>query len=299
MDPKVFIIVLNWNGYKDTIQCIESLQKITYANYKILLVDNGSTDGSQQILKDKFPHLPLIENTKNLGFATGNNIGINLALEENADYVLLLNNDTIVDEDFLGELVAYAEANKDVAALNPKIYYYDSPDKVWFDGSKVNLWTGTFKHIHSDNQNGEALEVGYAVGCALLMRTAVIREIGLLDDNFFAFCEDVDWSIRAKKQGYRCVCVPKSKIWHKVSAGCKKNEPHNRGRITPFQHYLNTRNKIFLIRKHANVGQKTFFYLAFLFNHLLYLSIGFILLRRWAKLISMWKGFFDGLRTKF
>ena len=123
---KVTIILLNWNGKEDTIECLESLKHITYPNYEILLVDNGSTDGSVECFRERYPGMEIIENGENLGFAEGNNVGIRRAMDEGADYVLLLNNDTVVDPEFLGELVKVGESDPKIGIVGPKICYYNN-----------------------------------------------------------------------------------------------------------------------------------------------------------------------------
>lgn len=221
MVPQVFIVVVNWNGYKDTIECIESLQKVTYSNYEIAIVDNGSTDGSPEILKEKFPHIPLIQIKENLGYAGGNNVGIKWALERGADYVVLLNNDTIVDENFIIELVKVAENDTRIGMLTSKVYFYDKPDVLWFAGGKFSLKTGWSRHIGYNEkdigQYDEVKETERPCGCAMMVTRRLCEKAGLIKEEYFCYCEEVDWSIRAKKAGFKVVYVPQSKVWHKVS----------------------------------------------------------------------------------
>lgn len=233
--PKVFIIVLNWNGKDDTIECIESLKKIDYSNYKIVIVDNGSSDGSDDIIPRRyFKEIPFIETKKNFGYSGGNNIGIKYALEHGADYVLLLNNDTIVEPDFLSKLVEAAEANKTIGIVGPMIYFYDRRDTLWFGGGKVNWARTKGEHIdyglrttdYGKNENiGSSgspsavvgRQVDYITGCCLLIKRETIEKIGLLDEDYFLYYEDVGWCLRARKNGYNSVLVPSAKIYHKQS----------------------------------------------------------------------------------
>ncbi|MFH0852166.1 MAG: glycosyltransferase family 2 protein [bacterium] len=229
--PKVFIIVLNWNGLKDTEECIESLKKIDYPDYKIVVVDNGSTDGSDEIIPKKhFQDVAFIETKSNLGFAGGNNIGIKHALDNGADYILLLNNDTTVEPDFLSKLVKAAEGDKKIGIVGPMIFFYDEPDRVWFGGGKIN-WSkirGSHLDYNTVKKRDHALSdeemekeknkvVDYITGCCLLIKREVVEKIGYLNDDYFLYYEDADWCMRAKKAGWQSVVVPASYIYHKQS----------------------------------------------------------------------------------
>ncbi len=303
--PKILIILVNWNTSDTTIECIESIKSTDYNNYEIIIVDNGSLDVGEleSFIIEKHPDISLIKNEKNLGYAGGNNKGIELAIKMKADYILLLNNDTIVDRCFLKELVDYAEIKANIAVLNPKIYYYKPSDLVWFAGSTGNLWTGCFKHIGKGrkdrSENNIPRETAYATGCAFFMKVSVIKEIGMLDDNFFAYSEDLDWSLRAKKAGYKCMYVPNSKIWHMEAVSITKNmSKANKGRTTPFQIYLYYRNKLFIMRKHCAFFQRITYFVVLLCLEILPRMIGFIVLNRWEKLKSLNKGFYEGLTAE-
>jgi GT2 family glycosyltransferase len=258
MEPKVFIIILNWNGWKDTIECLKSLKKIGYPNYQIVLVDNGSTDESVFQLKNFCSEdnegLIFLENQNNLGFAGGNNVGIKRALENQADYVLLLNNDTTVEPDFLTQLVKAAESDKKIGILGPKINFYDHKDRIWFLGGKINRLLNKGTHLYYDqidsaeNLPNKSFEVDYFTGCALLIKKEVIKKIGLMWDGYFLYYEDTDWNLKAKKNGWKIIIAPKAKIYHKVSRSTKPGSSsyvyyHTRNGL-----YLAKRNGSFLIR---------------------------------------------------
>jgi len=223
MHPKVFIIILNWNGCNDTIECIESLIKIDYPNFSVVVVDNASSDNSIDIIPRKYRDIAFIEVKKNLGFAGGNNIGIKYALEHGADYVLLLNNDTTVEPNFLSELVNAAEANKKIGILGPKIYFYSEPVRIWFGGGKLNLLRTKGTHadyMKIDNKELAAkvpLKTKYITGCCLLIKKEVIQKVGLMSEDYFLYYEDVDWCLRVKKAGWQIFFVPSSMIYHKQS----------------------------------------------------------------------------------
>ena len=250
MPRQVSIIVLNWNNYQDTKECLESLRKSTYPNCKIIVTDNGSTDKSGERLKKEFPQYTFIYNDSNLGFAEGNNVGIRYALKRGADYVLLLNNDTIVDPGFLEPLVGIAEADDQIGVVGPMIYFYDKPKVIQSIGARINLLKGSHPLIGirevDEGQYDEPMEVDYVSGAALLAKRQVIEDVGLLDPEYFLYSEEVDWCYRAAKAGYKIMAVPKSKIWHKVSSSTG-------GTKSPFVAYYLTRNRILFMRKHARI----------------------------------------------
>ncbi len=221
MSPKVSIIVLNWNGRQDTIECINSLKAITYSNYTIVLVDNGSTDGSQTLLRERFPDIDLIQNGQNLGYAGGNNVGMRHALDKGADYIVLLNNDTIVDKNFVTALVTAAEADKTAGMLCSKIYFHDRPDILWYAGASFYPWLGWGRHrgynVRDVGQFDGVEETERPTGCSLIVRRRLCEQIGLLGEKYFCYCEDLDWGMRAQNAGYKIMYVPASRVWHKVS----------------------------------------------------------------------------------
>ncbi len=225
--PQVTIIMLTWNSYDVTRDCLLSLRALDYLAYKIILVDNGSVDGSWQKLAQEFPEVRLMRNEKNLGFTGGNNVGMREALKNGTDYVLLLNNDTIVSPGFLSEMVNVAETDKSIGMLNPKIYYFEPADKIWYAGGAYVRWK-TFpvhfgRRLQDDGSYGKTKEVSFVSGCALLVRGETAREIGLLDETFFLSYEDVDWCARARDVGYKAIYVASSIIWHRDSYDTKKN----------------------------------------------------------------------------
>ncbi|MCK5491011.1 MAG: glycosyltransferase family 2 protein [Candidatus Pacebacteria bacterium] len=225
MQKKVHIILLNWNNEEDTIECIESLKKINYNNYKIIVVDNGSEKESILKIEKQYFDLCIIKNENNLGFAGGNNIGIKYAINNNADYVLLINNDTIVDENFLTELVEVGETDEKNGLLGSKIYFHSEKNLIWSAGGKVNWLKNKGTHIGldeiDDGQYDEIKEVDYLTGCCLLIKREVIEKIGVLEEDYFLYYEDTDFSLRAQNVGYKCIYVPASKIYHKISRSTK------------------------------------------------------------------------------
>jgi len=250
--PKVSIIVLNWNGRSDTLECLQSLRSVDYVRYDIIVVDNGSEDGSVGAIVRRFPEVKVIETGKNLGYAGGNNVGLNYVLNSDAEFVLLLNNDTIVDSNLVSHLVAAARDHADAAFFSPKIYFYSEPTKIWFAGGKWVEAKARFFHSgygleDTNNQFNAIADIDFVCGCALLARTSVIRQIGLLDERFFLVFEDVDWSYRARAAGFRLIFVPEAVLWHKVSRSFG-------GKTSPVISYFHTRNRLLWGKKHLSKG---------------------------------------------
>lgn len=217
----VNLFVLNWNGRDLTLDCLSSLEKITYPNVKIYVIDNGSSDNSVTAIRNQFPDYEIIGLPENYGFARGNNAGFEL-VKQKADYTIFLNNDTIVDPNFVEPLINAMESNSTVKQSTPKIFYADNLDYIWFGGGKVSLWAGWIRHLGIRQKDSMQFSfnrnVDYATGCCVCMRTVDFESIGMFDESFLMYGEDVDLSLRFRKQGGQILFVPESKIWHKVSS---------------------------------------------------------------------------------
>ena len=250
--PSVTVIVLNWNGKDLTIECLESLKQVNYSNFNILVVDNGSTDGSVELLKEKFPEVSILVLEKNLGYAAGNNRGFDSLKPDQPKFVIFLNNDTIVDENFIEPLVKQLLTHKKASQTVPKIYYENDPKLIWYAGGIVNLWTGSIYHLGIRQYDGPAYskthKTKYATGCCFCMRYAEFKEFGGFDEAFPMYSEDVDLSLWIRAAGKQVWFVPNSKIWHKVSASL--GGEFSFGKIV-----RKARGIFLLIKKHANVVQ--------------------------------------------
>ena len=291
MHPKVDIIVINWNNKADTIACLDSLKSLNYPDFKIIVIDNGSTDDSVIGIKKAYPSITLIENRKNLGFSGGNNVGIRLALNDGADYVLLINNDTVVDSGFLGELIRVVESDPSIGIVGPKIYYYDDPKRIWFAGGAINYWWGHLYHVgYMEEDVGKydvIRDVDSITGCAMLIKRKVLEEIGLLCEDMFLYFEDTDFCVRAYKKGYRLVYVPTSVIWHKVSRTTSK--------IKGLQFYYNIRNWLIFMRRHASPLQLAVFLPFYAIRYMGYNVIVAILTGNFSEAKLYLKATYDGL----
>ncbi len=240
--PLVYVIVLNYNGKADTLECLRSLAGVSYPDFRILVVDNASADSSVEAIKQDFPRLDVLQNNENLGFAGGNNVGIRYALEQGADYVFLLNNDTVVDPGVLTELVKVGESDQAVGIIGSLIYYLHRPQEVWFASGKIYWPAGTTRHLTTIPDG--LREVDFITGCALMIKKQALEKVGSLDPDFFLYYEDTDWSVRVKKAGFKLVVAPASVVWHK--------EMGAQGGRSPGHEYYVTRNNLLFMKRHAN-----------------------------------------------
>lgn len=245
--PTVFVIILNWNLKDDTIACVESVLASSYSPYQVVVVDNASTDGSvSDILAHFGEKVDLIVNETNVGFAAGVNVGIRYALDKGADWILLLNNDTIIASDMVAQLIKAAVSTQEsrVGILSPIIYYYDQPNKVWRIGDWHPRWSPIPIRIPSVvlRIKQKPFFVDYVTGCGMLIQKEVFHKVGLFDPNYFMYYEDADFCLRARKAGFSLLCVPTAKMWHKVSKSTYKN--------IGYQQYLRTRYRVQFYKLH-------------------------------------------------
>lgn len=218
----IYVIVVNWNNADDTLRCLQSLSKVNVPRVRVMVVDNGSTDNSVEIIRQRFPQYAILELKENRGFGGGCNAAHRLAMSEGADYVVFLNNDTVVDPGFLEPLIAPLRERTDVAMTVPRIYYMTFPDRIWYAGGEVNLLTGRVAHRGIREHDGDRFalpaETGYATGCCFTMRAVDYGNAGGFDPAFRMYGEDVDLSLRIRRTGSTILYVPSSKVWHRVSA---------------------------------------------------------------------------------
>ncbi len=300
MKPRVIVIMLNWNGLKDTLECLTSLSNQTYPDFETVIVDNGSTDDSVAAIQTAFPDVTVLENGTNLGFSEGNNVGIRYACGKGADYVFLLNNDTTVEPHLIDTLVSMAELDERIGAVGPKILFAYKPDIIWSAGGIVNF-TETVARMRGyrrvDRGQFDRIEdVDYLPGCAMLLRREVVEDVGLLDSTYSPiYFEDCDWCMRARRKGYRVVYVPSVRVFHKVSVS-------GGGEYSPRERYLIGFNSIQFMRRYADLrGWLTFFVYAVLSLPALYVVRLFQRRGRGVlvKALGMWDGFRGTRRDTF
>lgn len=286
-DPKVYVIILNWNGMKDTVACINSLVFQEDIVLEIVIVDNGSTDHSVNKIRELFPQVHVIENGKNLGFSGGMNVGIQSALSANGKYILVLNNDTIADKGMVRGLLD--ELTDDVGITAPVIFYEKQPDKIWSVGGNIHPLFLELLHPHgaATSLPSAPLDRDFVTGCAMLVRSDVFHAVGMFDERFSpAYYEDLDFSLRVRKAGFRIVVVPATRLLHKVSQA-------SGGERSPFVMYLKARNSAYYFRKHMQYWQIPFIFL-YRFLSAIKISFRLIIEKKWDALAANWAGLFDG-----
>jgi GT2 family glycosyltransferase len=265
--PKVFIVILNWNGVHDTLECLDSLARLAYPAFEVIVVDNGSADDSVATIRRRFPHAMLVENDSNLGFTGGNNVGAKRALELGADYVWLLNNDTVVEPDSLGKLVQEAERSPEIGLLSPVINEYDAPGTVQFMGAYVPPGSYRICYVDDPKELDDEQVRGNLIlfGTALLIKRRVIETIGLLSEKYFAYYEDNDYSLRASRGNFRNKVVIDAHIRHK---GCRSTG----GKNSPVKAFLMARNAYFFWRDNAGGTFLPASYVGMMIGYAKYLS---------------------------
>ncbi len=210
--PKVFILILNYNGKATLADCLRSVYRTHYPNFEVVVIDNHSQDGSFEAARQLFPRAHFIQNTANLGFSAGNNVGIRFVLQHGAQYVWLLNNDATIKPNTLSRLIATSQRYSRSGILSPLILHSKSKD-IWFTGGAIK-WL-SMKTVHTPLRSLDTpIPSGYICGCAMLIKRSVLEQVGLFDERFFLYYEDADLSLRAKQKGFQLLVVPSARAYH-------------------------------------------------------------------------------------
>ncbi len=246
--PLLYLIVLNWNLKEDTLECLGSLFASDYPSFRVLVVDNASIDGSPEAVRAHFPRAEILVNHQNLGFAAGNNVGIAHVLEHGAEYVLLLNNDTVADKHLLARLMEAAQAHPEAGILGPAILYYQDKHKVWYLGDRIHpllpVPVSICRNRREEHLPREPLPVDYVSGCGMLVKAEVFAMIGAFDTRYSLYYEDADFCRRAREAGLGILAVPQARMWHKVSRSA--------GRKLALSHYRKAKNRARFYRRHRH-----------------------------------------------
>lgn len=243
--PFVIAVILNTNRRDDTLACLGSLKQSAFENQRAIVLDNRSTDGSVPAIRENFSDVEIISLTENRGYAGNNNVGIQAALQQHADWVLVLNEDTILDANCLAEMVRVGESDPRIGMVGPMVYHHDEPETIQSAGG-VLLRGWAPEHLGKNEKDcgqfSEPHDVSWLTGCAILIRCAVIEQVGMLDEKLFIYCEETDWCLRTGEAGWRLVHVPQAKLWHKGVQRAYRPAPS-------FTYYM-TRNRFVMLAKH-------------------------------------------------
>jgi GT2 family glycosyltransferase len=333
---KVVILILNWNGGEDTIECLDSLINSKYEPFQIMIVDNGSDDNSLKIIRNyaqalehppqNFLSVPpltqplrileldegdiltdplylkqlceckliIMKNKENYGFCEGNNNGIEFISQYlNSDYILILNNDTIVHPDLIKDLTEFAIEDKNRGMVGPTVLYYHEPEKITFQGGNLNLCTVHLEHYQLNDKLTDyslPVKLDYISGCCMLLKTDMLTEVGLLDPDFFLYLEDVDWCVRAHKQKYDIYHLPKARVWHKESVSSQKE--------SPLSLYYGIRNNFLFLKKHCQTKRRYMTYLFLSLDATIY-SLKFLFTGRFKEFHAIILALNDGLKGNY
>jgi GT2 family glycosyltransferase len=249
--PAVHIITLNWNGLADTLECLSSIENCTYPSVKAIVVDNGSRDHQAEAIERAFPAATVLKEPKNLGFSGGCNVGIKHALENGADFVMLLNNDALMPPDLIEKLLAGFDELDRAGAVSPIILEHPAIEKIWFSRARWDVAEAQFYLSQPDDKYedfiGKAPYLSdFACGCCLFAEAEMFRTVGLFDERYFAFYDEAEWCSRLRKKGFDSYVIPSAFIYHKVS------------RSTPslVSTYLLARNRLLWMRENLPAREK-------------------------------------------
>ncbi len=253
--PPVAIVIPTWNRRADVLHCVDSLGRLTYSNLLPVVVDNGSADGTVAALRERHPHIEIIENGVNLGYAGGNNVGIRWALAQGAEYVCLLNNDAEATPDLLEQLVRVARSDQRIGVVGARNLLMEDPVRLWGAYGKLTYGPFIVRTVGQGAPDGAQWQgqkdVDWVIGNGSLWSREALMEVGLLDEAFFAYHDDVDWCVRARRAGYRVVYVGSAAILHKGGGSSDTAQRHS----FPLPYFLG-RNGVLFVRKHARRGER-------------------------------------------
>lgn len=246
--PRVHIVLLNWNGWQDTIECLKSLENLEYPNFEIVVVDNASTDDSVREIKERYPGINLLESESNLGYAGGNNIGLRYALEHDTDYVWLLNNDTVVHKDALSSLIDKMREKPSAGICGSRLIYYHDRDTIQALGGGIyNKWLGTTEHICANkpaskdyDEHRIEQQLDYIVGASMLVSRQFLEEVGLLSEDYFLYYEELDWATRGREK-FKLGFAHNSIVYHKEGASIEatNRQLNTKSRLSDFYQIKN------------------------------------------------------------
>lgn len=285
----VFALVLNWNRWQDTLECLASLRRQTYPHIHIVVVDNGSIDNSVDRIRQVYPDITLLENPTNLGFAGGANVGIQYVMEQRGDAVFLLNNDTIIAPDTVSIMVQQLDTY--VGVVSPLIYYFDDPQMIWSAGgnlSPLNLEiTDSLRGRQNQGTLTPVMERDFVPGTSMLIPRHTFEAVGAFDERFFMYYEDMDFCLRTRRAGLQILLTTEARVWHKVAVS-------SGGADSPQERYWMARSSVLYFRKHARNLQRITV-VAWRFGSAIRTTARLIWKGRSEASRAYWRGLYDGL----
>lgn len=308
LEPKVGIIILNWNSYADVAQCLDSIRRLDYGNTDIVVVDNGSTDSSGQNIDDDYPEVEVVFSNKNRGFSAGNNIGIQRVRDRGADYILLCNNDIrLPDGRTLRKLVEIMDLESDIGIITPQINEYPDTDTIWFRRGEINQTLGTYYHnknrkwyLHGSKgseskirgdltqTSNEIINNEYLPFSCALFREKLFSEVGLLPEEYFLYVEDVEYCLRTMNTGYQLATIPDMKVYHEKSSDSS---------LSPIRSYYGVRNHYLFVRRNREEINLRLFYPTYALSIFLLIAQR-VLAGNFASVEAVIRGVIDAIQMK-
>jgi GT2 family glycosyltransferase len=292
--PLVITVILNTNRRDDTLECLASLQQSDYSNQRVIVLDNASSDDSVAAIGEYFPGVEIIELKDNKGYAGNNNVGIKAAVAKSADWVFVLNEDTVLDPSCLSEMVRAGEQDPTIGIVGPLVYHHDEPDVIQTAGGRFSPYLEATHLAQNEPDTGQyrkPRKVDWISGCAILVRREVIEDVGVLDERFFYYWEETEWCLRAGKSDWKIINVPTARLWHK---GVQRDY-----KPSPSVTYYNTRNRFLMLAKHR-APLKVWI---FTWNEILRRLVSWSIKPRWRHLRehrdALWQGVVDFLRRRW
>lgn len=297
--PQIAILVLNWNSYTHTHTCLQSLKRCTQELFQVIVIDNHSSDGSVDVLEAENPEVIFLRNKENLGFTGGNNVGIEYALTKGYEFIMLLNNDTEVQPNFLEPLLKVLDEHPEAGAVQPKMMYNHDRNLIWNAGGMFKKWLCLPVSLGAEKKDHPRYDipkrVDWITGCCILTRSEIVKRVGGQDESFFYGYDDVDWSFRLKEGDKNTLHYePASVIFHDAGVAGRNEQGNKEGFLKPFVHYFYVRNNIFILRRYASwvfLPTIVLFHVGKFSGYLVY----FLLRRRFRKFSATIAGIKDGL----
>jgi len=293
-EPQVIAITLNWNGREMTLDCVESLLECQYPKLEIIVVDNGSSDGTPEAVRARFPDVTVIENGKNLGYSKGFNRGIDHAMGRGAEYLLILNNDTRIDPLAVDELVEVAKSDDKIGFVTGKVYSFDEPQRLQTVGNHNHPWNLVGGHVGmnemDEGQYDEIMDYDFIDDVFWLVRREVVEKVGMYDPEFFLYFENTDWCARARRAGFRLVYTPMAKLWHKGSMS-------SGGGTNPVNTFWMARNRYPFMWRNGSASQRFRFIFEQFFRSIPLTVIARVITGKMTLILPFLKGQLDGLKS--